>query len=341
MPAALLSLLAFLRAFTRSRLDLQLEVLALRHQLAVATRGAPRPRFQPSDRLLWSLLSRLWQPWRAALVLVRPETVIRWQRRRFRDHWLRKCKAGRPRVHPELRDLIRTMAAANTLWGSPRIQGELRHLGINLSRSTIERYMQRPHPAGERGQSWSTFLKNHLAETLAIDFFVVPTIRNRVLYVFLVLDLERRQLRHFNITANPTAAWTAQQLREALPWSTGKQLLLRDRDKIYSPPFQATIQALGLQDTLTAPRSPWQNPYVERLIGTIRRDCLDHTIILNAPHLKRTLTHYFTYYHHWRTHLALDMQTPEPRPITADTNQPIQKQPHLGGLHHHYTRNPR
>jgi putative transposase len=327
-----------LRDFFRSRLSLQVEVLALRHQLAAYQLAERRPRIRAADRIFWAWLSQHWPKWREVLIFVQPQTVIAWRRRRFREHWRRLSRPGRPgrpAVSPEVRQLVRRMSLANPLWGSPRLMGELRKIGIDLQKSTVEKHMVRrrkpPSP------TWRTFLKNHAKEIVAGDFFVVPTIRNQVLFVFLLLAHDRRRVLHFSITANPTAAWTAQQIAEAFPWMDPPKYLLRDRDKIYGQIFRKRVAGMGLEEVLIAARSPWQNPYAERLIGTIRRDCLDHVIVVNERHLKRILSEYFRYYHRWRTHLSLDLDCPEPRPVHSGSGSVVQID-ELGGLHHHYER---
>jgi transposase InsO family protein len=323
----------------RSRIALQTEILALRHQLAVYQRTCARPHLKPADRILWAWVSRIWAGWRDTLVIVQPKTVIAWRRRKFREHWIkltRSGKPGRPAVAKEVRDLIRRLSAANSLWGSPRILGELRKIGINVAKSTVEKYMVRhrkpPSP------TWRAFLNNHAKAIVAIDFFVVPTVRHRILHVFLVLTHDRRRVLHFNVTTNPTAEWTAQQIVEAFPWEVSAKYLLRDRDKIYGETFQKRVRNMGFEEVLTAPRSPWQNPYVERLIGSIRRECLDHVIVLNERHLRRVLTSYFGYYHRSRTHLSLEMDCPEHREVHGVDGGRVIELPDVDGLHHHYER---
>ncbi len=228
------------------------------------------------------------------------------------------------------------MSRANPLWGAPRIAGELRKIGIDVAKSTVEKYRVRPRKPPS--PTWRAFLKNHIKQIVAADFFVVPTARNQVLFVFLLLAHDRRRILHFNVTANPTAAWTAQQVVEAFPWQDPPKYLLRDRDKIYGQLFQSRVTGMGFTEVLTAARSPWQNPLVERLIGTIRRECLDHVIVINEKHLKRILGSYFLYYHGWRTHRSLGMDCPDHRPVhTVDCGRVVEK-PEVGGLHHHYER---
>ncbi len=333
------SLVAALRDLTRSRLSLQMEIFALRHQLAVYKRTARRPRIRPADRILWSWISRVWSGWRDALIVVQPQTVIAWRRKKFREYWRhlsRAGKPGRPPVGKETRDLIRRMSVANPLWGAPHIVGELSKIGIDVVKSTVEKYMERPRRPSS--PTWRAFLKNHIREIIAVDFFVVPTVRNQVLFVFLLLAHDRRRVLHFNVTANPTAAWTSQQIVEAFPWGDVPRYLLRDRDAIYGAWFRRRVENMRIEQVVTSPRSPWQNAYVERLIGTIRRECRDHVIVVNERHLKKILGAYFGYYHDWRTHQGLEMDCPEPRAVHAADRGRVVEIPEIGGLHHHYER---
>jgi len=335
----LVSLFDCLAAALRSRADLQLENLALRQQLGVLRRGSKRPQLRQTDRLLWAWLSRVWSGWRDAVVIVKPETVIAWRRRKFREYWTklsRSGKPGRPAVPKEIRDLIRRMSLANPLWGAPHIVGELSKIGSDLHKSTVAKYMVR-HPKPP-SQTWKSFLMNHIADIGAIDFFIVPTVRNQILFVFLVLAHERRRMLHFNITTNPTAEWTAQQIVNAFPWDEAPRFLLRDRDSIYGATFKCRVKNMGIEQVVTAPRSPWQNGYVERLIGSIRRECLDHVVVMNERHLRRILTGYFDYYHRWRIHQSLKMDCPERRDVHASDRGRVVELGHLGGLHHHYER---
>jgi transposase InsO family protein len=316
-----------------------MEHLALRHQLAIYQQTVRRPRLHAPDRLFWVWLSRLWPSWHTALAFVQPRTVIAWQRKRFRDHWRRlsqRGKPGRPAIAKEVRGLIRTMWQSNPTWGAPRIVGELQKLGIDVAKSTVETYRVRlqkpPSP------TWKTFLKNHVQDLVSLDFFVVPTVRHTGLFVLVILAHHRRRVVHFNVTEHPTAEWTAQQVINAFPWDEAPRYLLRDRDRIYRTSFRQRVRHMGIEEVVIAPRSPWQNPYVERLIGTIRRECLDHVIILHKRHLRRLLAAYFQYYHHWRTHRALDMDCPLPRLVQRPEVGPIRQVPEVDGLHHHYER---
>src|SRR3989454_7919074 len=290
-----LALLGALRAALRTRAHLTLENLALRQQLALLRRRSKRPQFGRVDRLLWVWLSKQWDGWRKALHLVRPDTVIRGHRQGFRAYWAwksRRGRVGRPRVGAELADLVRTMALANPVWGAPRIHGELLKLGFDVSQRTVARLLpRRPKPPS---QTWRTFLQNHVADLASVDFFVVPTATFRILYVFVVLLHHRRRVVHFNVTETPTAAWTAQQIVEAFPRDdSAPRYLLRDRDGTYGEEFRQRVNGIGIAEVLTTPRSPWQNAFAERVIGTIRRELLDHVIVLNEQHLRRRLRSYF------------------------------------------------
>jgi transposase InsO family protein len=318
MRPAVYAFLSMLGALFRSQLSIRAENIALRHQLAVYQRTVKRPIIRPEDRILWSWLSRCWARWRDVLVFVRPATVIAWQRKRFRDHWARLSgarKPGRPRISEEVRELIRTISSANPLWGTPRIVGELGKLGIEVAKSTVDKYRVRSRNAPS--PTWNAFLKSHLNELVSIDFLVVPTIQFKLLYVLIVLAHSRRKVLHFNATSHPKALWTAQQIVEAFPWDGAPKYLLRDRDAIYGGEFRKRIDAMGIEQVLSAPRSPWQNPFVERFIGTLRRDCLDHdhVVALNECHLRRIVARYLDFYHDWRTHLSLSMDAPNPRVV--------------------------
>ena len=339
MPPVMSALLAFVVALCRSRASLCLENLALQHQVAIYKQAIPRPRLHPTDRLFWAWLSRLWSGWQEALAFVQPRTVIAWQRKHFRAHWRRLSQRGtpgRPALAKEVRDLMRQMWQANPTWGSPRIVGELRKLGIEVVKSTVEKY--RPRSKKPSSPTWKAFLKNHVQDLVALDFFVVPTVTFRVFFVLVSLAHERRRIIHFSITEHPTAQWTAHQMVEAFPWDEAPRYLLRDRDRIYGIYFRQRVRHMGIHEVVTAPRSPWQNPYVERLIGSIRRECLDHVIVLHERHVQRLLTGYFAYYHHWRTHLSLAMDCPQSRLIQPAACGQVIEVPEAGGLHHHYER---
>jgi transposase InsO family protein len=323
----------------RTQRSLVFENLALRHQLAVLQRTAPRPRLRTADRLFWVLLSRLWSGWTDAVSVVQPATVIRWQRTGFKLVWTWKSRRpgpGRPAVALEVRALIRQMSTANPIWGAPRIHGELQKLGVEISQAAVSKYVVRHRKPPS--QTWRSFLANHRGSLVSVDFFVVPTVLFKVLFVFVVLAHDRRRVVHINVTDAPTAQWTAQQLVEAFPWETAPRYLLRDRDAVYRVVFSSRAQAMGIHEVKTAPRSPSQNPYVERLIGTLRRECLDHMVVLNETHLCRLLRDYLIYYHSARTHLSLDKDAPEPRLVEHPDQGGIVEKPMVGGLHHRYTR---
>ena len=321
------------------RAALHTEILALRQQGAVLKRKRPRPSLRKADRIFWVILSCLWPGWRHALVIVRPETVIGWHHKGFRLFWTwksRRGKPGRPPVSGEIRYLVRRMSRENTRWGAPRIHGELLKLGFSISQAAVSKYMARyPSPPS---QSWRTFLTNHADCLASIDFFVVPTATFHLLFGFIVLHHERRQIVHFGVTANPTMAWVAQQIREAFPRGTAPRYLIRDRDGAYGQSFRSTVTAMGVEEVVTAPRSPCQNPYVERLIGSVRGECLDHSIILNERHLRRILGSYLDYYHGSRTHLSIGKDTPDGRPVQPAGSGTIVSLPKVGGLHHRYER---
>jgi len=335
-------LIVVVRAFTlalRGHRELVLENLALRQQLAALRRTTKRARFRTCDRLFWMALARSWRNWRRALIAVQPDTVIRWHRDWLRRRWTRRSQQrrdGRPPIDQYIRALVREMATANPLWGAPRIHGELRTLGVHVSERTVSRLLE-PH-IRPPSQTWRTFLRNHLASAASMDFFTVPTLTGRVLFVLIVLSHLRRRIVHFNITAHPTAAWTAQQVVDAFPDDTAPRWLHRDRDSIYDETFRHRVAGMDIAEVVSAPASPWQNPYAERVIGSIRRECLDHVIVLNQVHLRLVLTIYSRYYHRSRTHLGLEKDAPDPRPVSPRSIGPIIAIPEVGGLHHRYER---
>jgi putative transposase len=339
MVTLLLRLLRLLPMLCGGHRQVALENLALRHQLAVYTRMVNRPKLLGRDRLLWVGLSRVWAGWRQALVIVSPNTVLRWQRRRFREYWASlsaRAVAGRPRVSRQIRALVVRMAQANPLWGAPRIHGELQKLGIDVAERTVSRLM--PRRRSPPSQTWRTFLTNHVRDLVSIDFFTVPTARLRVLFVLIVLAHHRRRVVHFNVTEHPTAHWTAQQIIDAFPDDSGPSYLLRDRDQIYGEHFRRRVKGMRIEEVVISPHSPWQNPFAERLIGSIRRECLNHVLVLGERHLRRILTGYFGYYHQARTHLSLAKDTPDVRLVEPASAGRIVEFPEVGGLHHRYLR---
>lgn len=334
------TLFAALSSIVRSRAALQLENLALRNQIGVLQRSArKRPKLTPGDRLLWVWLSRVWRDWRSALAIVKPETVLAWHRAGFRLFWtwkVRHGKPGRPAISRELRDLIRQMCRENPGWGAPRIHGELLKLGIDVGESSVSKYILRWRRPPS--QTWRTFLENHAKQLVSIDFFTVPTIRFQILYVFLVLAHDRRRILHFNVTAHPTTEWTGQQLREAFPFDQLPLYLLRDRDAIFGHDFRGQVRDMGIHEVLSTPRAPWQRAYVERVIGSIRRECLDHVIVFHETSLRKILGSYVDYYHRSRTHLSLSKDSPEPRSIQPPVMGSVVAVSQVGGLHHRYER---
>jgi putative transposase len=333
-------LLNVLSSWCKTSAELRLENLALRQQLGVLRRSAPRRlKLAPADRIFWVWLRGTWRGWKNALMIVKPETVVAWHRKGFRLFWtwrVRHGKPGRPCVPREIRDLIGTISRNNPRWGAPRIHGELLKLGIQITEPTVAKYMVRERRPPS--QTWRAFLNHHLTSLVSVDFFTVPTIRFQILYVFLVLAHDRRRIVHFGVTAHPTAEWTAQQLRDAFPWDGAPRYLLRDRDRIFGREFTKQIEAMGIRQVLSAPRSPWQRAYVERVIGTIRRECLDHIIVFGERSLRRTMHSYCAYYHQWRTHLSLGKDAPQRRRAQLPGEGQVIEFPEVGGLHHHYER---
>jgi transposase InsO family protein len=278
---------AVLASLFKSRAEVEAENLVLRQQVNVLRRRMPkRPALTNIDRLLFVWLYGWFPSTAGALAIVRPETVIRWHRVGFRAYWRWRSRGrvGRPKVSHELRVLIAEMSRANPLWGSPRIHGELLKLGFDLAQSTVAKYMVRRR--GPPSQGWKTFLRNHAPDIGAIDLFVVPTIGFKLLYALVIVTHHRRQLVWINVTSNPTAEWIAQQITEAFPWDQAPRYLIRDRDASYGHAVTRRLAAMGIRDRPTAPRSPWQNGHAERLIGSIRRECLDHVVVLGEAHLR-------------------------------------------------------
>jgi transposase InsO family protein len=338
-------MLDFLRLFVhvlaapfRTQSQLEAEITMLRHQLNVLQRQASsRPRLTVADRLLFVWVCRLFPSLRNTITIVQPDTVLRWHRSGFRLYWRWKSRphGGRPKIPVEVRSLIRRMSVENPLWGAPRIHGELMKLGIEVAQSTVAKYMAKQRPGGS-GQTWKTFLRNHAAGIGAMDFLVVPTVNFRLLFVLVILRHERRRLISLSVTDHPTAEWIAQQITEAFPWDGAPTDLVRDRDAAYGHAVTKRLPAMGIRDHPIAPRSPWQNGHAERLIGVIRRECLDHVVVLGEAHLRHVLRAYAHYYNRARTHLALEKDAPLGRPV--QTTGSIMTIPFLSGLHHQYAR---
>src|ERR1022692_36571 len=325
----------------RSRRNLFVENLALRQQLTVLKRKYPKPKLRVLDKLFWVLARRCWSDWKESLIVVTPETVVRWHRAGFRLYWTLiskvRSRLGRRRVSKEVRDLIFRMVAENRTWGAPRIHGELLMLGFDVSERSISRWMKRAPRDPERGRRWLAFLRNHREAIAAMDFFTVPTATFSLLYCFFVISHDRRRILHFNVTRHPTSTWVIQQLREPFPFEAGPRFLIFDRDSKFSCEVAAAVQALQVKPVRTSIESPWQNGVAERWVESCRRDLLDHVIPLNEVHLKRLLAEYVCYYHDDRTHLGLKKQTPRNR-LRSQERGRVVALPRCGGLHHRYDR---
>jgi putative transposase len=325
----------------RSRGGLVLENLALRQQLAVLKRRHPRPRLAFVDRLFWVTVSRFWAGWKQALIVVTPETVVRWHRAGFRLYWKLISRVseqvGRRRISKEVRELISRMVAENPTWGAPRINGELLMLGFDVSERTISRWMKRAPRYPEPAKRWLAFLRNHREAIAAMDFFTVPTITFGVIYCFFIISHDRRRILHLNVTKHPTSLWVVQQLREAFPFGSAPRFLIFDRDGKYGLEVPIAVRALKISPVQTSFESPWQNGTAERWVESCRRDLLDHIIALDEGHLKRLLSEYVRYYHEDRTHLGLGKGTPDYR-IRSGAAGRILSHERLGGLHHRYDR---
>src|SRR5262245_19718781 len=329
----------FLRALLGGATTVALENVALRHQLMVLQRSVARPRLRRRDRIFWVCLSWLWSNWRASLILVRPATVVAWHRQGYQLYWRWKSRPrspARPSLDLELRTLIRRMARDNPTWGRRRVQAELRFLGYHVAALTVAKYMRRPsHPPSPR---WRAFLAAHRHEIAAVDFFVVPTLTFRLLFGFVILRHDRRDLVHLGVTDHPTAAWAAHQIVHAFPDETAPAYLLRDRDAIYGAAFERRVESMGIHQVVIAPRAPWQNPFAERVIGSIRRECLDLVVVLNERHLRHLLRLYLAYYNVARPHQSLGNDSPRRRQVQPRLSRRIVIVPEVGGLHHRHER---
>jgi transposase InsO family protein len=321
----------------KSKSRLEAENAALRYQLIVLRRKVGgRIRLTNGDRLFFIQLYRWFPSVLKVITVIRPETLVRWHRAGFRRYWRWRSRSfgGRPQIDTELRALIRQMSIENPLWGAPRIHGELLKLGFEVAQSSVAKYMVKRR--GPPSQGWGTFLRNHVPEIAAMDLFVVPTIGFDLLYAFIIIRLDRRDLAWINVTTHPTAEWIAHQITEAFPWNEVPHYLIRDRDRIYGTIVTRRLRAMGIRDKPIAPASPWQNSFAERLIGSIRRECVDHIVVLGEAHLRRILQTYACYYNEIRTHRSLDKDAPVSRSVQLTGG--IKSHPILGGLHHHYVR---
>jgi transposase InsO family protein len=337
MIALLGFVLAVLAAPFKSMSRLEAENAALRHQLIVLRRKVHgQVRLTNNDRWFFIQLYRWFPSILQVLTIIRPETLVRWYRTGFRRYWRWKSRplGGRPQIEMDLRALVQRMSVENPLWGAPRIHGELLKLGFSVAQSSVTKHMVKRR--GPPSQGWRTFLRNHAPDIAAIDLFVVATIGFDLLYGFVIVRLDRRELIWINVTSHPTAEWIARQMTEAFPWNEAPRYLIRDRDCIYGAVVTRRMRAMGIRDKPTAPASPWQNGFAERLIGSIRRECVDHFVVLGEAHLGRILRSYAHYYNDIRTHRSLDKDAPVFRPVQRTGSI----KPHLilGGLHHHYVR---
>ncbi len=321
----------------KSKSRLEAENAALRHQLMVLRRKVHgRVRLTNNDRLFFIQLYRWFPSVLKAITIIRPETLVRWHRAGFRRYWRWKSRSvgGRPQIDTDLRALIRRMSIENALWGAPRIHGELLKLGFEVAQSTVAKYMVKR--CGPPSQQWRTFLRNHALDIAAMDLFIAPTLGFDLLYGLVIVRLDRRDLVWINVTINPTAEWIARQITEAFPWNEAPHYLVRDRDRVYGAAVKRRLRAMGIRDKPIAPASPWQNGFAERLIGSIRRECVDHIVVLGEAHLHRILRKYAAYYNELRTHRSLNKDAPIHRAIQRRGD--IVSAPILGGLHHHYCR---
>src|SRR3981189_1785551 len=337
MIALLFLFLTLFASPFKSKSRLEAENAALRHQLIVLQRRVRgRVRLANGDRLFLVQLYRWFPSVLKAITIIRPETLVRWHRAGFRRYWRWKSRSlgGRPKIAADLRALIRQMSAENPLWGAPRIHGELLKLGFEVAQSSVAKHMVKRD--GPPSQAWLTFLRNHAPDIAAIDLFVVPTIGFDLLYALVIVRLERRDLVWINVTANPTAEWVARQITEVFRWNEAPRYLMRERDRVYGSVVIHQLRAMGIRDKPIAAGAPWQNGFAERLIGSIRRECVDHVVVLGEAHLRRILTRYSAYYNELRTHRSLDKDAPIHRAIQHVGR--VISLPVLGGLHHHYCR---
>jgi putative transposase len=344
-PATAAVLVGALADLTRSKSALVAENALLRQQLVVLRRSVKRPRCTPTDRALLVLLAGRVRTWRSALVIVQPDTLLRWHRELFRRFWRRNSRPGpverKPKVSAETIALIREMAAANALWGAERIRGELLKLDIRVAKWTVQKYMRESRPPRRTGQPWATFLRNHAGDIWACDFLPVADLLFRPVYAFFVIALGSRRVVHVSVTRHPTDAWVAQQLREATPYGQRPHYLIRDNDSKDGQAFTRVAEASGITVLRTAYRAPRQNATCERFLGSVRRECLDHVLVLGEAHLRRVLREYATYFNTARPHQGLQQRLPAGTAGAVLRPPPggqVQAIPVLGGLHHVYQR---
>jgi putative transposase len=344
-PAAAPLLTGAVADLARTKPELLAENALLRQQLLILRPHAKRPRCTPADRALLVLLASRLRTWRQALLLVQPDTLLRWHRQLFRWYWRRTSRATapahRPPLAPETITLIREMATANRLWGAERIRGELLKLDIRVAKSTIQKYLRGVWPPHRSGQRWATFLRNHAHEIWAADFLPVTDLFFRPVYAFVVIALGSRRVVHVGVTRHPTDAWVAQQHREATPFGRRPRDLLRDNDGKYGAAFSRLAAATGIEEVRTAYRAPLENATCERFLGSVRRECLDHVLVLGEAHLRRVLREYARYFNRDRPHQGLAQRVPWAPEAGAARPSPggrVRAIPILGGLHHAYAR---
>jgi transposase InsO family protein len=337
----ILSTVVFLLTFRfRKRISLELEVIALRHQLSVLQRRRKlQPLIIPADRFIWSWLYCVYPQAIKWMRLVKPETVIEWHRRGFLFYWRTRCNSGHApwKVKGQLRRLILQMYNENAGWGAGRIQGELLKLGYNVTKRTVAKYLARYPLTPSPG--WRVFLRNHMHDAAAIDMFVVISMSFRLLYAMIIIRLDRRKILHIDITAHPTQEWLSIGISQTFTKNTKPSYLIRDRDSCYGRKFSQRLKELGIREHVIAKQSPWQNIYVERVIGSIRRECLNHVIIMGERHFRRILAGYVEYYNRSRTHYSHDQDCPISRPTQSlSQGNKVIAIAQVGGLHHRYER---
>jgi len=336
-------LLGTLADLAREKSELVAENALLRQQLIILRRQVKRPACRKSDRFLLLLLARMIRTWRQALFIVQPQTLLRWHRELFRLFWKRKSKADsrQPKLSPKTIALIKEMARNNRLWGAERIRGELLKLDIRVCKRTIQKYMRQVRLPRPRGQKWATFLHNHAADMWACDFLQVIDLFFRPLFAFFIIELRSRKVIHVGVTRAPTDAWTAQQLREATPYGHTPKYLIRDNDSKFGPCFARVAATSGIKILKTPYHAPRANAICERFLGSVRRECLDHVLILHERHLHRVLRAYVAYFNRARPHQGIHQQVPDgevPSVPPGQSGNGITSVPVLGGLHHEYRR---
>ena len=336
-PAVLIS--GLVTDVTRSRSDLIVENALLRQQLIVLHRQIKRPQLSNQDRFLFVLLAYLSRFWKQSMHIVQPDTLLRWHRELFRVYWRRKSQ-GQPKISAEAIALIRKMGTENRLWGAEQIRGELLKLGMEVSKRTIQKYLSKERKSSSSSQTWATFIKNQASGIWACDFTVVYDWLFRQWYVYVVMERQTRRIVHAGVTRFPTDEWTAQQLREATAWGRGPKYLIRDRDRKYGTHFSAVAMGSGIKELPTPYRTPEANGMCERFMGSLRRECLDHTLIHHGQHLQRVVNEYIVYLNQERPHQGIDQRIPDhyDLPRSNPTSGRITSKAILGGLHHSYTR---